>query len=80
MKYTVRHIPVAVDYAIRKRARATGMSVNETAIQALSIGAGVATAPRKRRDLTDVAGSWKSDRSFDSMLAAFDRVERHLWR
>jgi hypothetical protein len=80
MQYTIRRIPKAVDDAIRDRARATGKSLNEAAVDALTEGAGVAHAPRKRRDLSDIAGTWKPDKALDSALAEQDRVDERLWR
>jgi hypothetical protein len=69
-----------VDQALRARARAAGKSLNEAAIDALAEGAGVAGVPRKRRDLGDIAGSWKGDKAVESALAAQDRVDEDLWR
>lgn len=80
MQYTIRGIPAAVDSALRDRARAAGKSLNEAAIEALAQGAGVAGAPRKRRDLTDIAGTRKADKALESTLAAQDRVDEDLWR
>ena len=80
MQYTIRGIPAAVDNALRDRARAAGKSLNEAAIDALVEGAGVAGAPRKRRDLGDIAGTWKADKALESALAAQDRVDEDLWR
>ena len=80
MQYTIRGIPQAIDNALRARARADGKSLNETAVDALAEGTGVAGAPRKRRDLGDVAGTWKADKALESALAAQDRVDEDLWR
>ena len=80
MQYTIRRIPPVVDSAIRRRARAAGKSLNEAAVDALAEGAGVASAPRKRRDLSDVAGSWKRDTAAESALAAQDRIDEDIWR
>jgi len=80
MQYTIRRIPRAVDDAIRERARITGKSLNEAVVDVLADGAGVKGAPRKRRDLSDVAGTWKADRTFDSVLADQDRIDKDLWR
>lgn len=80
MQYTIRGIPAAVDAALRARARAAGKSLNEAAIDALAEGSGVAGAPRKRRDLDDIAGTWKADKAVDSALAAQDRVDDTLWK
>jgi len=80
MQYTIRGIPPAVDSALRERARAAGTSLNEAAVEALAEGSGMAGAPRKRRDLGDVAGTWKADRAVESALADQDRVDEGLWR
>jgi len=80
MQYTIRRIPVAVDTALRARARAAGKSLNEAAVDALAEGAGMSGAPRRRRDLGDIAGSWKADKAVESALAAQDLVDEDLWR
>jgi hypothetical protein len=80
MQYTIRGIPAAIDQAIRARARAAGKSLNEAAVEALAEGSGLAGAPRKRRDLGDIAGTWKADKALDAALADQDRVDEDLWR
>ena len=80
MQYTIRGIPSTVDTALRARARAAGSSLNEAAVAALTEGAGVAGVARKRRDLGDIAGTWKADKALDSALAAHDQVDEDLWR
>ena len=80
MQYTIRGIPAEVDTAIRERARMGGKSLNEAAVDALTEGAGMAGAPRHRRDLGDIAGTWKADKAVESALAAQDRVDKDLWR
>jgi hypothetical protein len=80
MQYTIRGIPAAVDSALRERAREDGKSLNEVAVDALSQGSGMAGAPRRRRDLGDIAGTWKADRAIESALADQDRVDEDLWR
>ena len=80
MQYTIRGIPAVVDSAIRARARASGKSLNEAAVDALAEGTGVTGAPQRRRDLSDIAKTWKADKGLESALAAQDRVDRDLWR
>ena len=80
MQYTIRGIPPAVDHALRARARATGKSLNEATVTALAEGTGVTGAPRKRRHLGDIAGTWKADKALESALAAQDRIDKALWR
>ena len=80
MQYTIRGIPAVVDSALRARARRAGKSLNEATVDALTEGAGVAGARRKRRDLGDIARTWKADRAVDAALADQDRVDEDLWR
>jgi hypothetical protein len=80
MQYTLRRIPLAVDRALRERARTSGKSLNEAALDALADGAGVAGAPRRRRDFGDIAGTWKTDKAIESALADQDRIDEDLWR
>ena len=80
MQYTIRGIPTAVDSALRERARIAGTSLNEVVVEALAEGSGMAGRPRKRRDLDDIAGTWKADKAVESALADQDRVDKDLWR
>jgi plasmid stability protein len=80
MQYTIRDIPAAVDAAIRARAREAGQSLNAAVVDVLAEGTGVTGASRRRRDLGDIAGTWKADKALESALAAQDRVDADLWR
>jgi hypothetical protein len=80
MQYTIRGIPPAVDQSLRERARRSGKSLNEAAVEALAEGAGVAGTARRRRTLADIAGSWKPDRAVETALAEQDRVDEDLWK
>lgn len=80
MQYTIRGIPPAVDAALRRRAKATSKSLNQAALEALMDGVGVETAPRKRRDLSDIAGTWVEDKAFDAAIADQDQIDPDLWR
>jgi hypothetical protein len=80
MQYTIRGIPAAVDSALRARARRVGKSLNEATVDALIEGAGLAGRPRKRRNLADVARTWRADKAVEAALADQDRVDEGLWR
>lgn len=80
MQYTIRGVPPAVDQSLRERARRSGKSLNEAAVDALAESAGLTGAPRKRRDLSDIAGAWRSDKAVEAALAEQDRVDEDLWK
>jgi len=80
MQYTIRGIPVEIDAALRERARAAGKSLNEVTIEALIESAGAMRPPRKRRNLDDIAGTWKHDKAFDEAIVAQDQVDEDLWK
>ena len=80
MQYTLRDIPPAVDAAVRERARVQGKSLNEVAVEALAAGVGLGDRDLVRRDLADIAGSWKRDAAVEAALAAQDRVDPDLWK
>ena len=79
MQYTIRHIPGPVDNAIRERARVTGKSLNEVVFDMLVIGSRITGTPHRRRDLSDIAGTWKADRAVQSALVKQHRVDKDLW-
>ncbi len=80
MQYTIRGIPPAIDAAVRERARAEGKSLNEAAVEALADGLGLGDEDVVRRDLSDVAGSWRRDPVLEAVLAAQDRIDEGLWK
>ena len=61
-------------------AAANGTSLNEAAVDALAEGSGMAGSRRKRRDLADIARTWKADKAVEAALADQDRVDEDLWR
>jgi hypothetical protein len=80
MQYTIRNVPDYLDAALRVSAREQGKSLNEVAIEALARGSGLGQAQVRRRDLSDIAGSWRKDPAFERALAAQDTVDEEMWR
>ena len=80
MQYTIRGIPLAVDRAVRERARAESKSLNEVAVEALAEGLGLGASDVVRRDLGDVVGTWRKDAAAEAALADQDRVDEGLWK
>jgi hypothetical protein len=80
MQYTVRNVPDFLDEVLRRSAREQGKSLNEVALEALARGAGLSERRFPRRDLSDIAGSWRKDPAFDAALATQDVIDAELWR
>lgn len=80
MQYTIRGIPEALDSAVRERAKAEGKSLNEVAVEALADGLGLGDRDVVRRDVSDVAGTWKKDAAVEAALADQDPVDEDLWK
>ena len=80
MQYTVRDIPPALDAELRRRARAQGKSLNAVTVEVLIRGAGLGETPVKRRDLSDLVGSWHEDPELDKAIAEQRQIDEGLWR
>ena len=52
----------------------------EIALGALADGLGVGSERTVRRDLSDIAGTWRKDAEVDAALASHDRVDSRLWK
>jgi hypothetical protein len=80
MQFTLRNVPVPLDQALRERAERQGKSLNEVTIDALLEAFGLTREPVKRRDLSDVRGTWRDDPAVDEALRDQRRVDPDLWR
>ena len=80
MQYTIRNVPGYLDAALRSTAQQRGKSLNEVAIEALVRGAGLTESQGRKRDLGDIARSWRRDAAFDSAVAAQDTIDEAMWR
>lgn len=78
-QYTLRNVPTEVDRALRRQAREAGKSLNQTALEILERALGVTGKPRRRRDLSDLAGSWKEDRETAAALEDQRRIDPGDW-
>ena len=82
MQYTLRNIPKKVDQLLRRRAKEQGRSLNEVALEALTLGAGVRVNGEMVRymDLSGIAGTWVEDPEFDKIRAEQDQIDPEMWR
>jgi hypothetical protein len=80
VQYTIRKISLAIDKAVRQRARAEGKSLNAIAVKALADGLGLQREMVVRRDLGDIVGTWARDAATERALAAQHRIDKALWK
>jgi len=78
-QYTVRNVPPSVDRALRKKAAARQISLNELVLRALEVEAGVTVDPAERHDLDAFFGSWVSDPDVDRALAGERVIDLRDW-
>ena len=80
IQYTLRNVPPVLDRALRRRAKKLSKSLNEVALEALTVGAGVAHEVKEQHDLDFLFGSWMEDSEVDQALADQRKIEPDLWR
>lgn len=80
MQYTLRNIPETLDAALRERARASGKSLNEVAVEALGRGLGFTREALRHRELGDLAGTWRNDPAFDRAIVDQHAIDDELWK
>src|SRR2546430_1374516 len=79
VQYTVRSVPAHVDKALRRKAQAGRMSLNEVLRAALIREAeGTDVPERVYSDLDALVGSWVDDPGFDAAIQAQDRIDEAL--
>lgn len=79
-QYTIRAVPEDVDRALRKKARATGKSLNEVVLDALSNETRETSGPKIFHDLDFLIGSMEPDPEFDKILEEQRQIDWELWR
>lgn len=78
-QYTVRNIPANIDQSLRARAKASGKSLNEVLVEALTIGAGMAVVPS--RDFSSVIGSLSRKEASDlnAEIREQRKIDPRIW-
>ena len=56
--------------------------MNDVAVEALALATGnhQSAAPVKRRDLSDLAGTWVEDPEFDQIMKEQDQIDPRDWQ
>jgi len=53
---------------------------NEAALRAPAPEFEAASKPARKRDLSDIVGTWQEDPAFDEAIADQDKVDEEMWR
>jgi hypothetical protein len=79
-QYTIRNVPDAVDRGLKRKAKETGRSLNQVALDALAVGAGA--APRPKRELGEIVGSLspREAERMDREIRLQRQVDPDLWK
>lgn len=91
MDITIHDLPIELHQALTVRAAAEKTSVAKALVEAAAERLGVALppptsepkgngAPKKYRDLSDIAGTWVEDPEFDAILAEQRKIDPELWQ
>jgi hypothetical protein len=79
VQFTVRHVPVQVEKALKRKASIAGKSLNGVLLEALSRGAGI-EQEILFDDLDRLAGRWQDDPEFDEAIRAQHQIDESLWK
>lgn len=80
IQYTIRNIPPTLDRVIRKRARQSGKSFNQTVVDLLALQTFGTTKPQPDDDFDWLFGQNTLDDSFDKTIGELSQVDEKLWR
>jgi hypothetical protein len=80
IQYTIRQIPAALDKALRGKARLESKSLNEVALEVLSVGLQLKGQALEHCDLDFAIGSWVEDAEFDAAIRAQDQIDAASWQ
>lgn len=79
IQYTIRNIPKPVDQVIRKRAKASGKSFNQTVVDLLIAEVGV-TVDQQDSSFSWLKGSMQLDSSYHDAITEQSQIEEDMWK
>lgn len=79
---TIRQIQDNIDNRIRQLSREHKRSLNKTIIALLEEALGISENPRRKRDLSQLAGTWDDEycAEFERNIAHFDTIDPEIWK
>lgn len=78
---TLRQIPDVLDKQLRSMARKNKTSLNKIVLSLLMKSQGLSTNSNKKRDLTDLCGTWNSKQynEFQKNMENFNQLDFKIW-
>jgi len=78
---TLRAIPENVERMLREISRTNRTIINRTAIELMKKALGISDSPRKKRNVSALAGTWtaKEAEEFEKNIAIFETIDREVW-
>ena len=73
MNLRLQNIPPQLHQALCALAQTEGKTVPQVAVEALAVGLGLNASSQKKRDLSDIAGTWIDDPIFEVIREFHDR-------
>lgn len=80
IQYTIRNIPPKVDQVIRKRARQTGKSFNQTVVELLTLQTFGTIKPQPDENFDWLFGQLSLDEAFAEAIADQARIDEQMWQ
>lgn len=81
IQYTIRSVPPQLDRVLKKRAKQSGKSFNQTVIETLSQQTfGKPSVPKDEDNLDWLFGKGKLDKGFYEAMEDFSKIDKELWR
>ena len=79
---TIRNVPRRLAEALTREQRRRGRSLNQTVLDLLTQGLGVAQPGGRKNGLARLAGTWSAEdhARFEADIAATEQVDEELWR
>lgn len=79
LQYTIRNIPEPFDQALRKRARLSGKSFNQTVLDVLAVGITGSHADSLPSNFEWLFNSGGLDKEFDQAITDLSKPDKSLW-
>jgi hypothetical protein len=79
VQYTIRRVPLVVDKAIRKRAKSTGNSFNQTVVDMLSLQTFGTTDPQEE-GFDWLFGQNTLDEGFEVAIREQSHIDETMWQ